>query len=106
MNIIEELCLRYGFHPDAVAFLAAAYHKLENTPEALEVFQQQVELYRRDPIIDHKPVFQQLHALEEVTDIHKNTIDLMYLIRLLPMLQELYRREQLHSHTYQVTEDS
>jgi hypothetical protein len=95
MNIIEELCLRYDFHPDATAFLSAAYTKLEGYPEALAVFQQQVELYRQDYVIDHKPVFQQLHALEETTGIHQNTIDLMYLIRLFPMLQELYRQKQL-----------
>ena len=53
MNIIEELCLRYDFHPDAAAFLGAAYDKLEGCPAAFAVFQQQVELYRQDYVIDH-----------------------------------------------------
>lgn len=95
MNVIEELCEQYGFHPDASAFLGAAYGKLESQPEAFAVFQQQVALYRENHLFDHKPVFRQLHALEESTGVHKHTIDLMYMIRLLPMLQELYRREQL-----------
>lgn len=95
MSTMKDLCERYGFHPDACAFLENAYRKLESNGEAFAVFQEQVELYRQDYLFEHKPVFQQLHALQETTGIHKNTIDLMYMIRLLPLLQELYIREGL-----------
>lgn len=95
MSTMKHLCEQYGFHPDAVAFLDAAYRKLEGEAEAFAVFQEQVEQYRQNYLFEHKPVFAALHALEETTGIHRDTIDLMYMIRLLPILQELYKREGL-----------
>ncbi len=95
MRFMKELCQRYGFHPDACAFLDDAYKKLEAAPESLKVFEEQVEVYRQDHLFAHMPVLERLHSLAREVGLHQDTLDLLYMIRLLPILQELYKKEGL-----------
>lgn len=106
MSMMKHLCERYGFHPDACEFLDTAYQKLEANEVAFCVFEEQINLYRQDHLFDHKPVFVRLHALEERTGVHRSTIDLMYMICLLPLLQERYAQEKLdEAYFYSFVED-
>ena len=89
MRFMKELCQRYGFHPDACAFLDDAYKKLEAAPESLRVFEEQVEAYRQDHLFAHMPALERLHSLAREVGLHQDTLDLLYMIRLLPILQEI-----------------
>ena len=95
MNEMKQLCQQYDIHPDAEAFLTEAYSKLEANKEAFAIFEQQVAVYRQDYLFDHKPVMEKLHALEALTDVSWMTVDMLYMIRLFPILQALYRKENL-----------
>ena len=95
MNEMKQLCQQYDIHPDAAAFLVDAYGKLLENPEAYAVFQQQVEVYRKNYLFDHKPVLEKLHALEASVGVSWMTIDILYMLKLLPILQELYRKENI-----------
>lgn len=101
MNEMNQLCRRYDVHPDAEAFLAEAYAKLENQPDALAVFEAQVEVYRQDYLFDHKPVLEKLRALEETTGVSWMTIEILYMLKLLPILQELYRKENIDEELFE-----
>ena len=101
MNEMQKICQLYDICPDATAFLSQAYEKLEANPEAFCLFRQQVDVYRQDHLFDHKPVMEVLHSLEEKTGVSWMTIDLLYTLYLLPLLQELYRKENLdESHFF------
>lgn len=100
MNEMKQLCQRYEIHPDAAAFLVDAYGKLMENREAYSVLEQQVEVYRQDHLFDHKPVLEKLHALEETTGVSWMTIDILYILRLMPILQELYRKENIEEELF------
>ena len=100
MNEMKQLCQQYDIHPDAAAFLVDAYGKLLENPEAYAVFQQQVEVYRKNYLFDHKPVLEKLHALEASVGVSWMTIDILYMLKLLPILQELYRKENIDEEIF------
>lgn len=101
MNEMEKLCLRYGAHPDATAFLADAYGKLEANKEAFSVFTEQVQVYKDDYLFDHKPVMAALRGLEETTGIAWETIHFLYTICLLPILEALYEKEHIEKERFE-----
>ena len=90
MNEIQEFCLQYAYPAEAVSALAESWERLKANEEAYKVFLQQTEVYKNDMNFDYHPVFDALHNLEEVTGIHKYTIDLLFLIKLLPLLKAHY----------------
>lgn len=100
MNEMNQLCRQYDVHPDAEAFLAEAYGKLLENQDAYAVFQQQIEVYRQDYLFDHKPVLEKLHALEAVTGVSWMTMDILYILSLFPILQELYRKENIDEELF------
>lgn len=93
MNIIRQFCETYAFPEDTAAALAEAYGKLQAHPEGYALFLSQRECCRDDLIFDHVPVFQALHSLEEMTGIPAFTVDMLYLIILMPLLKARYEAE-------------
>ena len=90
---IQAFCETYGFDPAAASHFAAQYQILKSHADAYGVFCRQLEACRDDRVFDHGPVFENLHGLQEVTGIHPYTIDILYLLCLLPGLEEQYGRE-------------
>lgn len=90
---IQAFCETYGFDPAAASHFAAQYQILKSHADAYGVFCRQLEACRGDRGFDHGPVFENLHGLQEVTGIHPYTIDMLYLLCLLPDLEEQYGRE-------------
>lgn len=90
---IQAFCETYGFDPAAASHFAAQYQILKSHADAYGVFCRQLEACRGDRGFDHGPVFENLHGLQETTGIHPYTIDMLYLLCLLPDLEEQYGRE-------------
>jgi len=90
MGCIKDLCEAFDFPDDCVKFLDKAYLSLIENEQAREVFFDQVSLYENDYEFDDKPVFEQIEALSEKVGIHKYTLDLLYMLCLVPHLRELY----------------
>ena len=90
---IQAFCETYGFDPAAASHFAAQYQILKSHAHAYGVFCRQLEACRGDRGFDHGPVFENLHGLQETTGIHPYTIDMLYLLCLLPDLEEQYGRE-------------
>lgn len=100
MNEMEALCRRYGAHPDATAYLAKAFERLQANKAAYEVFLRQVQVYKNDYLFDHKPVMEALRGLEEPTGIGWATIHFLYTLYLLPDLEELYKKENIEEERF------
>ena len=90
---IQAFCETYGFDPAAASHFAAQYQILKSHADAYGVFCRQLEACQGDRGFDHGPVFENLHGLQETTGIHPYTIDMLYLLCLLPDLEEQYGRE-------------
>lgn len=90
---IYPFCEKYGFDPAATECFATQYHTLASHADAYAIFCRQLQAYSDDHTFDHIPVFEQLHTLQEITGIHKYTIDMLYLLCLLPNLVQQYPRE-------------
>ena len=90
---IKAFCETYAFDPAAASHFAAQYQILKSYADAYGVFCRQLEACRGDRGFDHGPVFENLHGLQEVTGIHPYTIDMLYLLCLLPSLAEQYHHE-------------
>lgn len=90
MNEVREFCTQYAFPAEAVTTLDAAWETLKSNESAYKVFLDQIEVYKNDLDFDYHPVFDALHALEETTGIHKYAIELMYIIKLMPLLKAHY----------------
>ena len=90
---IQAFCETYGFDPAAASHFAAQYQILKSHADAYGVFCRQLEACRGDRGFDHGPVFENLHGLQETTGIHPYTIDMLYLLCLLPDLEEQYGSE-------------
>lgn len=90
---IQAFCETYGFDPAAASHFAAQYQILKSHADAYGVFCRQLEACQGDRGFDHGPVFENLHGLQEATGIHPYTIDMLYLLCLLPDLEEQYGRE-------------
>lgn len=93
---IYPFCEKYGFDPVVTSHLVAQHQKLISHTDAYVVFCQQIEAYHNNHLFDHSPVFTQLHELQEITGIHKYTIDMLYLLYLLPSLAEQYHQEGIN----------
>ena len=90
MNEIQEFCLQYAYPAEAVSALAESWERLKANEEAYKVFLQQTEVYKNDMNFDYHPVFDALHSLEEATGISKYTIDLLFILQLMPLLKAHY----------------
>ena len=90
MNEIGKFCQDYGFPAEAVEHLNAAYETLENSQEAYKVLQDQIAVYKKGLDFDYHPMFDALHALQETTGVHAYAIDMIFLIKLLPLLKVHY----------------
>lgn len=90
MNQIRQYCEHYGFESAVTDHLDAAWQQLTANSAAYAVFLDQIEVYKKDMSFDYHPVFDRLHTLEEQTGIHSYTIDLLYLIAMMPLLKAHY----------------
>ena len=95
MSYIHDFCSQYDFPADAIIFLDADHQRLEANPQAYSIFCTQVGHYDPNAAFDHIPVFEALHGLTESTGIHPYTLDLLYLISLMPALEDWYRQEEI-----------
>ena len=93
MSHIYPFCEKYGFDPEAASYFEAQYRALQFHAEAFAVFHRQLAVCQNNQAFDHLPVFAQLHALQDLTGIHSYTIDMLYLLSLLPDLEARYRQE-------------
>ena len=90
MNEIGQFCQDYGFPAEAVDTLNDAYTTLQNNEEAWKVLQEQIAVYKNGLDFDYHPMFDALHALQVTTGVHMYTIDLIFMIKMLPILKEYY----------------
>lgn len=90
---IYPFCEEYGFDSAAISHFVAQHQALLSHADAYSIFCQQVAAYHSNHMLNHSPVFEQLHALQEITGIHKYTIDMLYILHLLPSLAEQYHQE-------------
>lgn len=95
MSYVKQFCEQYGFDHDAVSCFEAEFQHLKSYTDAYSIFNAQLQIYRDDHTFDHAPVFKQLHELQETTGIHKHTIDILYLICMMPVLKKHYEEERI-----------
>ena len=101
MNEMRLLCTQYRFNPEAVLFLDSAYQQLANHNEAFAVFCRQIQLCEEELLFEHESVFAALHELQASCSLHPHTIDLLYLIRLLPLLEKRYKENGIPLRYYE-----
>lgn len=95
-----DFCEKYGFEKDATAYLENAYSVLEQNKEEFDIFKECVKIYENDIEFDHLPVFSKIEGLAEKTNIHKYTLDMLYLIELTPHLKTLYKQKGISDDIY------
>lgn len=100
MSIVREFCTKYGFEKDAIDFLENAYSLLESSKDEFNIFVGNVKKYEDNPEFEHEPVFSEIEGLSKTTNIHKYTLDLLYLIALTPHLKTLYRQKGISDYIY------
>lgn len=97
---ICQFCEEYGFLSDATTHFSAEYQKLTANADTYAVFCAQLQAYRDDLAFDHLPVLEKLHTLAETLKIHKYTIEMLYLLCLMPDLKAHYQRENIPLQYY------
>lgn len=90
MSYILEFCRRFDMPEDATTELTVDYQKLEKFRKEYSVFEECISLYSQNTEFEHEPVFAKIEALAKETGIHKYTLDLLYMIMLVPHMHELY----------------
>ena len=97
---ICQFCEEYGFLSDATIHFSAEYQKLTANADTYAVFCSQLQAYRDDLAFDHLPVLEKLHTLAETLEIHKYTMEMLYLLCLMPDLKAHYQREDISLKYY------
>jgi len=101
MDQIQEFCRQYHFPDEAFSALAAGWETLQGNENANKVFLAQIDVYKNDMNFDYHPVFDALHALQETTGVHMYTIDLLFLIKLMPLLKAHYMEKAYPMECYE-----
>ena len=97
---ICQFCEEYGFISEATTHFSAEYQKLTANADTYAVFCSQLQAYRNDLAFDHLPVLEKLHTLAETLEIHKYTMEMLYLLCLMPDLKAHYQREDISLKYY------
>lgn len=97
---ICQFCEEYGFISEATTHFSAEYQKLTANADTYAVFCTQLQAYRDDLAFDHLPVLEKLHTLAETLEIHKYTMEMLYLLCLMPDLKAHYQREDISLQYY------
>lgn len=97
---IRQFCEEYGFAIEETAYFSTQYQKLNANKDAYCVFCTQIQAYRDNLFFDHIPVLEQLRILAETTDIHEYTVEMLYLLCLMPDLKKHYQLEGIPMQYY------
>lgn len=100
MSYIKDFCQKYDFEIDAIEFLEEAYQILQANSTSFETFNECVALYEDDINFEYEPISEKIRALDEMTDLHGYTLELLYLISLAPHLRHLYMKENIPEDIY------
>jgi len=97
MVMISALCEALHFPPEAVSALTEAWQRLQTVPDG-EVLLNAAEqkLYAND----HAGYEAELQQLYEKTDVHAYTVDLLFYLRALLPLKEIYAQKGLPEAMY------
>lgn len=90
MSYISDFCERFALPEEAEKKLESDYQKLKNFDSEYSVFNECIAIYSQNTEFEHDPVFAKIEALTKETGIHKYTLDLLYMIMLVPELERLY----------------
>lgn len=90
MNSIEKFCREIGMPEEECEVLGAAYLKVAEIKEVCDVMKACVAVYEHNTDFEHKPIFEKIESLSGKAGLHKYTLDLVYMIMLVPHLKELY----------------
>lgn len=100
MNNIEKFCRKIEMPEEECEVLGAAYLKIVENKSAYGVFEECVSVYKQNTVFDRRPIFEKIEGLSEIIDIHKYTLDLMYLIMLVPHMKEVYEENGLTEEVF------
>lgn len=100
MLMIHSLFEEYGFCSDASSYFSEQYHKLTANKDAYSIFCAQIQAYRDDIGFDYLPVIDKLHLLAKDMDIHKYTVEMLYILWLMPDLKAHYLQENIPMQYY------
>ena len=92
MNNIERFCRKIEMPEEECGVLGAAYLKIVENKSVYGVFEECVSVYKQNTVFDRGPIFEIIEGLSEKTGIHKYTLDLVYLIMLVPHMKEVYEK--------------
>ena len=69
------------------------------------VFEECVSVYKQNTVFDRGPIFEKIGGLSEKTGIHKYTLDLVYLIMLVPHMKVVYEENGLTEEQKKIFSD-
>lgn len=94
MSLVRGFCQEWEMPDDAAKDLESAFCNLHRRTE-WKIFEECIDCYVRNPMFDHAPIFEKIEGLQESLAIHPYTLDLLYLICLVPHLKKLYQSKNL-----------
>ena len=100
MNNIERFCRKIEMPEEECEVLGAAYLKIVENKSAYGVFEECVSVYKQNTVFDRGPIFEKIEGLSEKTGIHKYTLDLVYLIMLVPHMKVMYEENGLTEEVF------
>lgn len=100
MSFVSEFCNRCAMPEDATAELEANYQRLKKFNTEYSVFEECIDAYSKNYEFDYGQAFEKIEALSEKTEIHKYTLDLLYMIMLVPELQRLYIKRKISEEIF------
>ena len=103
MNNIERLCRKIEMPEEECEVLGAAYLKIVENKSVYDGFEECVSVYKQNTVFDRGPIVEKIEGLSEKIGIHKYTLDLVYLIMLVPHMKVVYEENGL---TEEVSNDS
>lgn len=100
MNVIEEFCKKYDFPSDAAEYLSDAYKTVLKDKESFGIYSKWVDAYKENYDFDSEPIFAEIERMGKAIGIKPYTLDLIYLISLMPYLKELYDERGIGDDAY------
>ena len=100
MLTIHSLFEEYGFCSDASSYFSEQYQKLTANKDAYSIFCAQIQAYRDDISFDYLPVVNKLHLLAKEMGIHTYTVEMLYILWLMPDLKAHYLQENIPMQYY------
>ena len=94
MSAVSDFCRDWDLPKEAIKSLESAFSVLREGP-GWSVFESSIAVYKENMEFDHMPVFEEIESLREKTGIHPYTLDLLYLICLVPLLKQRYLEQHL-----------